>query len=233
MSSKRSRGAPTRQTPVQSRKRSLISVGVVLWLGKTLVEILSRCSDQCCTARSEEEVRLLISLMSCSSYLWNCWLDTKIVPTQHIYYFCTWSQLPSNLLWLHTLTPLTIGHTHTLTPHTLDHTHSPGRPGGVVWSPSYETQGQCGQTWPARTQHLIIKKIKVNVHNRRHNYYMGLGHVLPQPHSQADFSRSWKIGMRKFSYDALQYEIYENFPHTKITRYQGRIKEERACNSTI
>ncbi len=30
MSSKRSRGAPT--TPVQSRKRSLISVDVVLWL---------------------------------------------------------------------------------------------------------------------------------------------------------------------------------------------------------
>ena len=30
--SKRSRGAPTRQTPVQSRKRSLISVDVVLWL---------------------------------------------------------------------------------------------------------------------------------------------------------------------------------------------------------
>ncbi len=36
MSSKRSRGAPTRQTPVQSRKRSLISVDAVLWLGKTL-----------------------------------------------------------------------------------------------------------------------------------------------------------------------------------------------------
>ncbi len=67
MSSKRSRGAPTRQTPVQSRKRSLISVDVVLWLGKTLVEILNQkqvqYSDQCCTARSEEEVRLLISSM--------------------------------------------------------------------------------------------------------------------------------------------------------------------------
>ena len=60
------------------------------------------CSDQCCTAWSEEEVRLLISLMT-SSYLWNYWPDTKIAPTQHIYrYFCTWSQLPSNLLWIWT-----------------------------------------------------------------------------------------------------------------------------------
>ena len=33
-----------------------------------------------------------------SSYLWNCWLDTKIAPIQHIY--STWSQLPSNLLCL-------------------------------------------------------------------------------------------------------------------------------------
>ncbi len=73
MSSKKSRGAPTRQTHVQSRKRSLISVDVVLWLGTTLVEILNQkhavaVINVCCTARSEEEVRLLISSMV-SSYL--------------------------------------------------------------------------------------------------------------------------------------------------------------------
>ena len=40
-SSKRSRGSPICQTPVQSRKRSFISVDLLLWLGEILVEILN------------------------------------------------------------------------------------------------------------------------------------------------------------------------------------------------